>query len=57
MHAAVEEQTDRLAASPYADLSHAAISELHGALSACAREVAASGMLPFPNPMGLPRIG
>jgi len=57
VHAAVEEQTDRLAASPYADLSHAAISELHGALSACAREVAASGMLPFPNPMGLPRIG
>jgi hypothetical protein len=57
VHAAVEEQTDRLAASPYADLSHAAISELHGALAACAREVAASGMLPFPNPMGLPRIG
>jgi hypothetical protein len=57
LHAAVEEQTDRLAASPYAALSHAAVTDLYGALSACAREVVASGMLPFPNPMGLPRAG
>lgn len=57
LHAAVEEQTDRLATSPYADLSPAAVTDLYGALSACAREVASSGMLPFPNPMGLPRAG
>jgi hypothetical protein len=57
LHAAVEEQTDRLATSPYADLSQAALTDLYGALSACAAEVAATGMLPFPNPMGLPRVG
>jgi hypothetical protein len=56
LHAAVEEQTDRLATSPYADLSHAALSDLYGALSACARQVVASGILPFPNPMGLPQV-
>jgi Helix-turn-helix family len=57
LHAALEERTDRLATPPYADLSHAAVADLYGALWACAREVAASGMLPFPNPMGLPRAG
>lgn len=55
LHAAVEEQTDRLATSPYVDLSDAAAADLYGAVSTCAREVVASGMLPFPNPMGLPR--
>lgn len=55
LHAAIEERTDRLAASPYADLSERAVTDLHGALSACAREIAESGMLPYPNPMGLPR--
>jgi hypothetical protein len=57
LHAEVEERTDRLAAPPYADLSDAAVTDLYGALSACAREVVASGVLPFPNPMGLPRVG
>lgn len=56
LHGAIEERTDRLAASPYADLSHAAVTDLYSALSACAGEIAASGMLPFPNPMGLPRV-
>jgi len=55
LHAAVEEQTDRLAASPYAALGDAALDDLYGALSACAAEIADSGMVPFPNPMGLPR--
>jgi hypothetical protein len=54
LHAAVEEQTDRLAAPPYAGLSDASLADLYGAVSACAREVVATGMLPFPNPMGLP---
>lgn len=57
LHAVIEERTDRLAASPYQGLSDAAVTDLHGALSACGREVAASGLLPFPNPMGLPRAG
>jgi hypothetical protein len=57
LHAAVEEQTDRLAAPPYGDLGATALADLYGALSACAGEVVASGLLPFPNPMGLPRAG
>ena len=56
LHAAVEEQTDRLAASPYADLSDTAAADLYSALSACASEIVASGVLPFPNPMGLPQV-
>ena len=36
-------------------LSDQALEELVGVLSACATDVAASGLVPFPNPMGLPR--
>jgi hypothetical protein len=56
LHAAIEELTDRLAAAAYAGLSDGALVDLHGVLRVCAAEVAASGMLPFPNPMGLPRV-
>jgi hypothetical protein len=56
VHAAAEELTDRLALPAFAGLSDAALIELHEALAACARDVVASGMIPFPNPMGLPRI-
>ena len=56
LHGAVEEQTDRLALPPYAQLGDVVLADLHGALAACAREVVASGVLPFPNPMGLPRV-
>lgn len=55
LHAAIEEETDRLAAPPFIALSDAAVSDLYGALMACAEDVVASGILPFPNPMGLPR--
>ena len=55
LHAAVEAQTDRLAEAPYAALGDSALAELHAALLACARDVVASGVLPFPNPMGLPQ--
>jgi hypothetical protein len=55
LHASVEARTDLLAESPYAVLSDTAVAELHGALAACAGEVALSGVLPYPNPMGLPR--
>jgi hypothetical protein len=56
LHAAVEELTDRLAAAPYAGLSDGALVDLYGALRTCAVDVAASGIIPFPNPMGLPRV-
>ncbi len=55
LHGRVEELTDELAGPAYAALSDTALEELHGALSACAGDVAASGLVPFPNPMGLPR--
>jgi hypothetical protein len=55
LHGRVEELTDELAEPAYADLSDQALEELHGALGACAADVVASGVLPFPNPMGLPR--
>jgi len=55
LHGEVEALTDRLAAPAYAALSDSATGDLHGALVACALGVAASGMVPFPNPMGLPR--
>ncbi len=55
VHGEVEDLTDRLAEPAYAALSDGALGDLHGALSACATDIAASGLLPFPNPMGLPR--
>ncbi len=55
LHGEVEERTDRLAGPAYAALSDGALEDLHGALAACAADVAASGLVPFPNPMGLPR--
>ena len=54
-HGEVEDLTDRLAEPAYAALSDAALGDLHGSLSACAADIVASGLLPFPNPMGLPR--
>jgi hypothetical protein len=55
LHASVEAETDLLAEPPYAALSDTALADLYGALVACASEIAASGVLPYPNPMGLPR--
>jgi hypothetical protein len=54
LHAEVEERTDRLAEQPFAALSDAALDDLYGALLACAADVVASGLVPFPNPIGLP---
>ncbi len=55
LHGEVEELTDELAEPATAGLSDQALEELHGVLSACAADVVASGLVPFPNPMGLPR--
>ncbi len=56
LHGEVEALTDRLAEPAYAGFRDGALAELHGALAACATEVAASGLVPYPNPIGLPRV-
>ncbi len=56
LHGEVEALTDRLAEPAYRTLSDGALEDLLGALESCAADVAASGLLPFPNPMGLPRL-
>ncbi len=56
LHASVETLTDALAEPAYASLSEGALEDLHGALRACAADVQASGLYPFPNPMGLPAL-
>jgi hypothetical protein len=56
LHAEVEALTDRLAEPAYRTLSDGALDDLSGALAWCAGDVVASGLLPFPNPMGLPRL-
>lgn len=52
-HRAVENSTDRLAAQPCTALSHADRTRLAHALAPLAR--AAQAVVPYPNPMGLPR--
>ena len=54
LHAEVEELTDRLVEPATAALGDGALEELYGALLACAVEIAASGVIRYPNPMGLP---
>ena len=54
LHAEVEALTDQLAEPAMAGLSDGALAELHSALLACATEVAAAGVIRYPNPMGLP---
>ena len=54
LHAEIEDRTDRLAEQAFAELSDGALEDLHGALLACAADVVASGLVPFPNPIGLP---
>jgi hypothetical protein len=55
LHAEVEALTDELAEPAYAKLGDGALADLLGALRACADGVVDAGLLPFPNPMGLPR--
>jgi hypothetical protein len=56
LHRAIETMTDDLAERSYVTLSDQDINAMYGVLHACARAVQASETLPFPNPMGLPRI-
>jgi hypothetical protein len=52
----IEVVTDDLAAPAFAGLDDGAMADLHRALSGCATQVQRSGLLPFPNPMGLPAL-
>jgi hypothetical protein len=54
LRAQIENDTDTLAMAPYSAVGEPAIDRLLDALSPAARQVAASGDLIFPNPMGLP---
>lgn len=56
LHAEVEAATDRLAEPPYRALGDGALEELFGVLRTCAADVVSAGVLPFPNPMGLPDV-
>ena len=53
--AAVEEATDRGAAAAFAPLSPDELAELTGLLRPLAAAVVASGIVPYPNAMGVPR--
>jgi hypothetical protein len=55
-HAGIEALTDELAEPAYGALDDDALSAVYDALVPCAREIQDSGVLPFPNPMGLPHF-
>ncbi len=50
----VEDLTDALAASPWAALGPVATDRLHDLVSPLAATIAASGAIPYPNPIGVP---
>ncbi len=50
----IEETTDRLAARPFAELRGEEATGAYEQLAAVSAAVAAAGVIPFPNPMGLP---
>jgi hypothetical protein len=56
LHRRLEAMTDDLAAPAFADLADDDVANLHGALWGCAAQVQASGLIPFPNPIGLPAL-
>jgi hypothetical protein len=56
MRQSVESLTDQLARAPFDALSDHEVTALHAVLVGCARQVQDSGLYPFPNPMGLPRL-
>jgi hypothetical protein len=56
VHRSVERVTDRLAEGAFAPMSDDAVNALYDDVSPCGRAIQGSSLLPFPNPMGLPRI-
>jgi hypothetical protein len=55
LRAHIELRTDELAAQPYETLTEQEVRRLLELAGAIAEPVASSGVIPFPNPMGLPR--
>ena len=55
-HDSIEAMTDVLAEPAYAELSDWDVNGLSEAVRACAEQVQAAGLIPFPNPMGLPAL-
>lgn len=54
LHRTIEEGTDRLAAPPYRILDPADIQRLTDRLGSAVEVLLGSGVIPFPNPIGLP---
>ena len=52
----IEAMTDDLAEQPLAVLTDVEIGFLFRSLYGCATQIQGSGVLPFPNPMGLPEL-
>lgn len=50
----IETITDRLATAPFADLTDASRNRLLDALAPTVSEITDAGLIPYPNPMGLP---
>jgi hypothetical protein len=55
--AAIEATTDALAAGPVQVLGPDGVEELCGLLDPLARAVAGAGLVPYPNPVGVPPVG
>jgi hypothetical protein len=54
LHERIEVRTDELAAAPYAALSDADLAQVMSLASEVAASINASGLYPYPNPIGLP---
>jgi hypothetical protein len=54
LHRTIEEGTDRLAAPPYQILDPADVQLLTNRLGSAVKALLGSGVIPFPNPIGLP---
>jgi hypothetical protein len=54
LHRTIEEGTDRLAAPPYRILDPADVQLLNDRLGSAVEALLSSGVIPFPNPIGLP---
>lgn len=55
-HAAIEADTDRMAEGPLRALGQDGVNELMAIMRPLAIALAASGTIPFPNPIGLPAV-
>lgn len=56
LHAEVEARTDSAALGPWMAIGERDTTHLEAILRPLAQQVAASGVVPFPNPMGLPPL-